>query len=146
MDRIQQLEGFHRHLLDNGYSETASKNYRFRVSTFLKRRPEALGAGEDEARRIVEGYISELPRNTASTIPAAAVRRWWTYRFGKPYRERIVPSELWPDAAIDAELAEFGKYLSIHGNIKPVTIRNRIASIKLFLHAVFPDEIGRAHV
>lgn len=43
MDRIQQLEGFHRHLLDNGYSETASKNYRFRVSTFLKRRPEALG-------------------------------------------------------------------------------------------------------
>lgn len=139
MDRIQQLEGFHRHLLDNGYSETASKNYRFRVSTFLKRRPEALGAGEDEARRIVEGYISELPRNTASTIPAAAVRRWWTYRFGKPYRERIVPSELRPDAAIDAELAEFGKYLSIHGNIKPVTIRNRIASIKLFLHAVFPD-------
>lgn len=139
MDRIQQLEGFHRHLLDNGYSETASKNYRFRVSTFLKRRPEALGAGEDEARRIVEGYISELPRNTASTIPAAAVRRWWTYRFGKPYRERIVPSELRPDVAIDAELAEFGKYLSIHGNIKPVTIRNRIASIKLFLHAVFPD-------
>ena len=46
MDRTRQLEGFHGHLLDNGYSETASKNYRFRVSTFLKRRPEALGAGE----------------------------------------------------------------------------------------------------
>ena len=44
MDRIQQLEGFHRHLLDSGYSKTASQNYLFWVNTFLKSRPEALGA------------------------------------------------------------------------------------------------------
>jgi hypothetical protein len=56
MDRIQQLEGFHRHLLDSGFSKTASKNYRFWVSTFLKRRPEALGAdrgrGKGDRRRL----------------------------------------------------------------------------------------------
>ncbi|WP_289458355.1 hypothetical protein, partial [Klebsiella pneumoniae] len=82
MDRVRQhLEEFHAHLLENGYSPAASKNYRFRASTFLKRHQEALDAGEAEARAIVEGYISELPRNTASTIPAAAVRRWWSFRF-----------------------------------------------------------------
>lgn len=50
MDRIQQLEGFHRHLLDNGYSKTASKNYRFWVNTFLKSRPEALGADQGRGK------------------------------------------------------------------------------------------------
>lgn len=64
--------------------------------------------------------------------------RWWTYRFEKPYRERIVPSKLQPDAAIEAKLAEFEEWLCVYGNIKPVTIRSRIASIKLFLHTVFP--------
>ena len=87
MDRtLRHLDGFQAHLLENGYSEAASRNYRFRVSTFLRAMPEALGAGEAEAREIVEQYVSGLPLNTARTIPAAAVRRWWTYRFAKPYR------------------------------------------------------------
>ncbi len=140
MDRIRQhLEEFHVHLLENGYSPTASKNYRFRVSTFLKRCPDALDAGEAESREIVEGYIAELPRNTASTIPAAAVRRWWAFRFRKPYRGRITPSQVVASEAIAAELAEFEGYLAVHGNIKAETIRNRVASVKLFLCATFPD-------
>ena len=65
MDRIQEhLEEFYVHLLENGYSPTASKNYRFRASTFLRRCPEALEADETEAREIVEGYIAELPRRS----------------------------------------------------------------------------------
>lgn len=140
MDRIQEhLASFQAHLLENGYSPAASKNYRFRASTFLKRCPEALEAGESEAREIVEGYISELPLNTARTIPAAAVRRWWAFRFGKPYRDRIVPSQAVVSEAISEELAEFEGYLAAHGNVKPATIRNRVASIKLFLCATFPD-------
>lgn len=140
MDRIQEhLDDFHTHLIENGYSPTASKNYRFRASTFLRRCPEALEAGESEAREIVEGYIAELPRNTASTIPAAAVRRWWAFRFRKPYRDRIVPSALEAGEAIKAELAEFEAYLAAHGDIKAETIRNRVASVKLFLCATFPD-------
>ena len=99
MDRIQEhLDDFHTHLIENGYSPTASKNYRFRASTFLRRCPEALEAGESEAREIVEGYIAELPRNTASTIPAAAVRRWWAFRFRKPLR---------PVKIVDKDLSDF---------------------------------------
>lgn len=140
MDRIQEhLEEFYVHLLENGYSPTASRNYRFRASTFLRLCPEALEAGESEAREIVEGYIAGLPRNTASTIPAAAVRRWWAFRFRKPYRDRIVPSALEASEAIKAELAEFEGYLAAHGNIRAETIRNRVASVKLFLCATFPD-------
>ena len=140
MDRIQEhLEEFYVHLLENGYSPTASKNYRFRASTFLRLCPEALEADESEAREIVEGYIAELPRNTASTIPAAAVRRWWAFRFRKPYRNRIVPSALEASEAIKAELAVFEGYLAAHGNIRAETIRNRVASVKLFLCATFPD-------
>lgn len=140
MDRVRQhLEEFHARLLENGYSPAASKNYRFRASTFLKRHQEALDAGEAEARAIVEGYISELPRNTASTIPAAAVRRWWSFRSRKPYRDRITPSQAVASEAIAAELAEFEGYLAAHGNIGAETIRNRVASVKLFLCATFPD-------
>ncbi|WP_283171220.1 tyrosine-type recombinase/integrase [Curtanaerobium respiraculi] len=140
MEKIQEHLGyFHAHLLENGYSESASKNYRFRASTFLKQRPEALDAGESDAREIVEDYISGLPSNTASTIPAAAVRRWWAFRFGKPYRDRIVPSKIEASESIAAELAEFERYLVAHANIKPVTIRNRVAALKLFLCATFPD-------
>lgn len=140
MDRTRRhLDGFHAHLLENGYSETAARNYRFRASTFLKARPEALDAGEAEAREIVEDYISSLPLNTARTIPAAAVRRWWTYRFARPYRDRLTPSQVAAGPAIERELAEFEAYLREHGGIRPETIRNRVASIKLFLCATFPD-------
>ena len=140
MDRtLRHLDGFQAHLLENGYSEAASRNYRFRVSTFLRAMPEALGAGEAEAREIVEQYVSGLPLNTARTIPAAAVRRWWTYRFAKPYRERLTPSQVTAGPAIERELAAFEEYLREHGNILPETIRNRVASIKLFLCATFPD-------
>ena len=80
MDRIQEhLASFQAHLLENGYSPAASKNYRFRASTFLKRFPEALEAGESEAREIVEGYISELPlithtESTPSTPLSLSIR------------------------------------------------------------------------
>ena len=140
MDGIRQhLEEFHAHLLENGYSLAASKNYRFRASTILKRHPEALEAGEAEARTTVESYVRNLPRNTASTIPAAAVRRRWSFRFRKPYRDRITPSQAMAGEAIEAELAEFAGYLEAHGNIKAETISNRVASVKLFLCTTFPD-------
>lgn len=69
------LDGFQRHLLGEGYAPSAAKNYRFRASTFLKTSPNALNAGKIEAREIVESYIATVPRNTAATIPASAVRR-----------------------------------------------------------------------
>lgn len=133
------LDEFQRHLLDDGYAPSAAKNYRFRVSTFLKANPEALDAGGDEARETIESYISGLPRNTAATIPASAVRRWWVFRFDAPYFNRLRPSDCVGDDAIDEECRCFEEYLKAHGNIIDETIRNRVGSIRLFLYSVCPD-------
>lgn len=140
MDRLQDHLGrFQDHLLESGYSKAASKNYRFRIATFLRRCPEVLEADESRAKELVEAYIAELPRNTARTIPAAAVRRWWVFRFDRPYRDRITPSQVEAGESIAAELTEFEGYLRTFGNIQPETTRNRVAAIKLFLFATFPD-------
>ena len=133
------LDEYQRHLLDNGYSPSASRNYRFRVSTFLKARPDMLEANGDEAKEAIESYIAGLPRNTAATIPAAAVRRWWTFRFGRPYIDRATPSDCKGDEGIDAECRCFEEYLRSHGDICDATVRNRVASIRLFLYTVYPD-------
>lgn len=119
MDRLQDhLDRFQDHLLESGYSKAASKNYRFRAATFLRRCPEVLEADESRAKELVEAYIAELPRNTARTIPAAAVRRWWVFRFDRPYRDRITPSQVEAGESIAAELTEFEGYLRTFGNIQ----------------------------
>lgn len=129
----ERLDSFQNHLLDNGYSKTAAKNYRFRVSTFLKAHPEALSASKDEARAIIDDYNAKLPRNTSRTIPAAAVKRWWVFEFGEPYQPRIHPSSCTGDEAIDEECMQFRTYLDEHADIGLTTKRNRVNSIRLFL-------------
>lgn len=134
------LDDFQNELLEDGFSVSGAKNYRFRASTFLKAHPEALKASKDEARKIIEDYIGGLPKNTAVTIPAAAVRRWWTFRFGEPYRLRIVPSKCVGNEAVDLECAAFAEYLFTYGNITEETAKNRVSAIKLFLYQSFPDD------
>ena len=131
----ERLDSFQNHLLDNGYSKAAAKNYRFRVSTFLKAHPEALSASKDEARAIIDDYNAKLPRNTSRTIPAAAVKRWRVFEFGEPYQPRIHPSSCTGDEAIDEECMQFRTYLDEHADIGLATKRNRVNSIRLFLYA-----------
>lgn len=133
------LDEFQQHLLDEGYAPSAAKNYRFRVSTFLKANPDALKAERDEARETIESYIASLPRNTAATIPASATRRWWVFRFGEPYVNRLRPSDCVGDEAIDEECRCFEEYLKVHGNIADETVKNRVSSIRLFLYTLYPD-------
>ena len=133
------LDEFQQHLLDEGYAPSAARNYRFRVSTFLKASPDALKAERDEAREAIESYIASLPRNTAATIPAAAARRWWAFRFGEPYVNRLRPSDCVGDEAIDEECRCFEEHLKVHGNIADETVRNRVSSIRLFLYTIYPD-------
>lgn len=140
MDELHEhLNDFQNHLIEEGFSASGAKNYRFRVSTFLKACPDALKANEGDAREIVENYAANLPRNTAVTIPAAAARRWWAFRFGEPYRKRIVPSQCTGDDAIDAECEAFGEHLRLHGNIRGNTAKNRVSAIRLFLYMSFPN-------
>ena len=133
------LDGFQQHLLDEGYAPSAAKNYRFRASTFLKANPNAINAEKNEAREIIESYIATLPRNTAATIPASAVRRWWVFRFDEPYFNRLRPSDCIGDEAIDEECRRFEEYLRVHGNIADETVKNRVGSIRLFLYTIYPD-------
>ena len=133
------LDGFQQHLLDEGYAPSAAKNYRFRASMFLKANPNAINAEKNEAREIIESYIATLPRNTAATIPASAVRRWWVSRFDEPYFNRLRPSDCIGDEAIDEECRRFEEYLRVHGNIADETVKNRVGSIRLFLYTIYPD-------
>lgn len=98
----------------------------------------------DEAHKIIEGYISGLPKNAAMTIPAAALRRWWAFRFGEPYRMRIIPSKCVGNKAVDLERSAFAEHLSTYGNIAEETTRNRVSAIKLFLYQSFPDDLHGA--
>jgi len=49
------LTGSKDHLLESGYSKAASKNYRFRAATFLRRCPEVLEADESQGKRAGRG-------------------------------------------------------------------------------------------
>lgn len=138
-DLKHHLDEFQQHLLGNGYAPSAAKNYRFRVSTFLKANSNALLTGKDETRETIESYIAGLPRNTAVTIPASAVRRWWVFRFDEPYFKRFRPSDCVGDEAIDEECRCFEEYLKVHGNIADETVRNRVNSIRLFLYTIYPN-------
>lgn len=141
MGKLQvHLDDFQSELLKDGYSTSGAKNYRFRASTFLKTHPEVLNTSKNEARKIVEDYIETLPRNTAVTIPAAAVRRWWVFRFGESYRLRITPSMCMGNEAVDAECDAFANYLSTYGNITEETAKNRVSAIRLFLYQSFSDD------
>lgn len=131
----ERLDSFQNHLLDNGHSKTAAKNYRFRVSTFLKAHPEAPSASKDEARAIIDDYNAKPPRNTSRTVPAAAVKRWWAFGFGEPYQPRTLPGSCTADEAIDEGCMQSRAYLDEHADIGLATKRNRVNSIRLFLYA-----------
>ena len=134
-DDLRRFEGW---LIDLGRSENVAKHYRCRASTFLRAHPHALEAGSEDCRSIVEEYVRELPRSTSFTVAASAIRAWWSYRHGEPYRRPPLLATVEADPAIEAECAEFEEYLVSTGAICEATIANRVRAVKVFLYAVFP--------
>ena len=88
MNADEHLEDFKSFIKANGNSPNVQAMYFKRVRMFLEKRPEAMEAGEQGLRSIVDDYIASLPVTSGIGVTATAVRYYWNMRFGKPYFER----------------------------------------------------------
>jgi len=128
---------FRSYLDENGYSKNVVKNYGFRLSTFLKAYPDAYREDEHRLRQVIEEYIAALPQNTARTIPAGALRTWWSSLYSKPYKQEIVIANFPKDDLIESECQEYEKYLRNLCSLGEATVRGNTHTVRQFLYTTF---------
>ena len=137
MDAQEAMERYEEFLVGNGNSERVRKMYCKWVAGFLDEHPEALDVGEDELRSICDSYVEGLPLTQATELVAAAVRFFWSMRFGKRYFKRVYLSSFPEDEAIEREGELFEAFLVGRGKAES-TAAAGAASIKRFLYTTFP--------
>ena len=137
MDAKEAMRLYEDFIVRNGNSQNVRRMYVQRVRTFVAARPEALTADEDGLRAICDGYIDSLPVTSAKEVAAAAVRYFWTMRFGKAYFRRIRLSDFERDERIEAEAEAFATFLRTETTIEEPTVVNRLRSVKQFLYVTF---------
>ncbi|MBR3312922.1 MAG: tyrosine-type recombinase/integrase [Atopobiaceae bacterium] len=125
-------------LTKNGNSENVRRAYCKRVEAFLEKHPEALEASEVELRSLCDEYVKEVPFSRSTEVVAAAVRYFWTMRFGKPYFKRVLLSSFPDDPAIDAEIEGYERFLRKF-DMAETTVTARTTAVKRFLLTCFPD-------
>ena len=137
MDVQEAMERYEEFLVENGNSERVRKMYCKWVTSFLEERPEALVVGEDELRGICDSYVEGIPLTQATELVAAAVRFFWSMRFGKRYFRRVYLSSFPEDAAIEREGERFAAFLTARG-MAGSSAKASAAAIKRFLYTAFP--------
>ena len=130
----------------NGNSENVCNLYWKRVRTFLAKHPEAMGLGKEELRRLVEEYIDEVPVTSGIGVTSAAVRYYWTMRFGERWCNRFDPSDYEEDPDIEMECAEFRTFLESLGTLSATTVRDRVQKVRQFLYVEFCGCFSRGKV
>ena len=126
------------YLEERGLSSRTRKEHLKRVEDFLDARPEAVGAGPSELRRICEGYIESLPLDYTAYVIAAAVRHYWSMVAGTPFFKHVWIRDFERDEAIEREGREFGAYIKAACSIQEDTAHGRVRDVKKFLYAMFP--------
>ena len=139
MNADEHLEDFKSFIKANGNSPNVQAMYFKRVRTFLEKRPEAMDAGEQDLRDIVDDYIASLPVTSGIGVTATAVRYYWTMRFGKQYFERFSFDDYDERPEIEAEIAEFGAWLEKSGHLSRTTINQRSNKVKRYLYVMLGD-------
>jgi len=131
------LDAFREFIEGNGNSPNVCAMYYKRVRTFLGKHPEAMVAGEQALRKIVDEYIEPLPVTSGIGVTATAVRYYWTMRFNEPYFRRFDPRNYPVNRSIEIECLEFEAYLVSTGRLSPVTVKQRVAKVKQYLYTMF---------
>jgi len=137
MKNDEALSRYREFLKNNGNSESVINLYYKRVRTFLARRPEALAAGEEELRHIIDKYIDSMPASTGLGVTAAAVRHLWASLFDERYFKRMKLSDFPHNQTIEEEGAVFENYLRNLGRLQEDTIKTRARKVRLFLHCQY---------
>lgn len=118
-------------------SRHSRRMYMQRVRKFLERRPRALDADPAELRTICEEYTSQLPFNSATDTPKAAVRHYWSMVAGKRWAMGIRIADFGPRPEIDEEAASFGAWLRSRGGLDESTVADKVDTVRRFLYSAF---------